>query len=122
MSSEGNRGKVPGDHLVNAAALQLGYGDYAEVICGAIRRAAERHPHGMKYIARSANSNIRTVESWAAKRSTPDGLHLLRLMATVPEVQSEVRRLAGMQADLDPAFERDFHQLIQTYQRIREGR
>lgn len=50
----------------------------------------------------------------------PDALHFLRLMATIPELQGEVRRLAGMESDIDPEFARDLTHAFQTYQRLSE--
>jgi DNA-binding transcriptional regulator YiaG len=119
MSDNRITGNIDGVHRVNARALNMGQYEFTEAICDAIRRAIELDPFGVKTIARAANANIRTVENWAAKRSTPDGLHLVRLMATVPEVQAEVRRLAAMDADLDPEFERDLARVLEGYQRLK---
>lgn len=122
MSADRTTRTVGGGQSVNALALRIDQFDFTDRICGAIREAASRSPSGVKLIARAANANTRTVENWLAKRSTPDGLHLVRLMATVPEVQAEVRRLAAMESDLDPSFERDLNALITAYQRIRTER
>lgn len=107
---------------MSALALSIGQYEFTDRICDALRQHVEGNASGVKSLARAANANVRTVENWLAKRSTPDGLHLVRLMATIPEVQAEVRRLAAMEADLDPNFERDMDALVRTYWRIKERR
>lgn len=102
---------------MNALAFRIGQDEFTQRICDAIRRSVAGDASGVKTIARHANANVRTVENWLAKRSTPHALHLVRMMAAMPEVQAEVRRLASMEADLDPEFERDLLTLIGTYQR-----
>lgn len=102
---------------MNALAFNIGQDEFTQRICDAIRRSVAGDASGVKTIAKHANANVRTVENWLAKRSTPHALHLVRMMAAMPEVQAEVRRLAAMEADLDPEFERDLLTLIGTYQR-----
>ena len=111
-----------GEFTVNAPALAIGQDEFTTAIGDAIRRAAARHPFGFKFIQRAANANSRTVENWAAKLSAPSGLYLVRLMATVPEVQAEVRRLAAMEADFDPEMQRDLLQLMQTTSRLMQAK
>lgn len=115
------QGKRSENERMTALALRIGQGEFTDRICDAIRRSVSHDPSGVKAVARAANANVRTVENWFAKRSTPAGLHLVRLMATMPEVQSEVRRLASMESDLDPAFERDFNTLVTSYMRLKGG-
>lgn len=119
MSSFSTTGKFAGGYNVNAVALSIGQAEYTDRIGGALRAAAQNHPDGLKGLARAANSNIRAVEAWIAKRSTPNGLHLLRLMATIPEVQAECRRLAAMEANLDPEFERELSSLFLIWTRMK---
>jgi hypothetical protein len=109
-----------GERIVTALALGIDQFEFTDCICDAIRQAVSRD--GVKHVARAANANLRTVENWANKRSTPDGLHLVRLMAMVPEVQAEVRRLAAMESDLHPELQRDMQQLFQTAARIMAAR
>lgn len=106
--------------MTAAPALTIDRFEYTETMSSAIKRATDRI--GLKGVARAASCNMRSVENWCQGVHTPNGLQLLRLMATVPEVQAEVRRLAAMEADLDPTFERDMDALMRTYWRIKERR
>lgn len=108
------------DHAMTALALEIGQNEYTEIVRDALRRAFGRERHAIKRLAGAANSNERTAKNWLEGKATPGGLHMLRLMATVPEFQAEVRRLTGMQADMDPEFERELHGLIRAYQRVRD--
>jgi hypothetical protein len=89
-------------------------GDYTAVICGAIRRHFDGTRDAAKACAVIANTNARTAKNWLNGVNPPDGLHLLRLAARIPELAGEVRRLTGMHADIDPEFERDFMKFQQS--------
>src|SRR6185437_3535959 len=105
-----------------ALAIDLGYTDYIDRIGEAVLRAAGRASGGLKEVARAANTNVRTLENLTQKVTGPNGLTLLKLMATVPEVQAEVRRVAGMEANLDPNFERDLNALFRTYNKLQSAK
>lgn len=102
----------------SSAALDLDYNTYVDRIGDATMLAAARMVGGVKALARHANTNERTIENIIQKRSGANGFTLLKLM-TIPEIQTEVRRLVGMEADLDPELERDLSQLITRYQRMK---
>ncbi len=40
-------------------------------------------------------------------------------MAAVPTFTAEVKRLAGIESNLEPAFERDLKALVDSYARLR---
>lgn len=121
MSFSRNDQNVRGGQRVNASVLQMKQGEFTETFGDLVGNLIARVPGGCKGFARLVNTNVRTVENWRNKRSTPTALNLLVMMATVPEVQAEVRRLTGMEADMDPMFERDLQQLFKTYQRVHGG-
>lgn len=106
--------------MPTALAFEIGQNEYTGLVRDALQRAFGRERHAIKRLATVANSNERTAKNWLEGRATPGGLHMLRLMATVPEFQAEVRRLTGMQSDMDPEFERELHDLFRAYQKVRE--
>jgi hypothetical protein len=67
-------------------------------------------------IAEIANVNERTAKNWYEGKCSPGLLSALRLMAHVPEYQGEMRRLAAMESDIDPNFERAMSEAITLFQ------
>jgi hypothetical protein len=105
------------DQQMTALALEIGQGEYTTIVRDSLRRAFGAERHAVKRLASVANSNERTAKNWLDGRATPGGLHLLRLMATVPGFQAEIRRLTGMAADCDPEIEREISDLFRVWQR-----
>lgn len=108
--------------LPDAPVFQINQGEYQKRITGALRLAFVNDRFPVKKIAELADANEATAKNWWEGKSTPLGLNLLRLMATVPELHAEVRRLMAMGSDLDPMFEREMSKLVATFQRIQRGR
>lgn len=100
--------------------FEINQGQYTERVRGALQMAFARFGHPVKQLARCADVNITTAKNWWEGKSTPQGLHLLRLFATVPELQAEVRRLTGMMADGDPEFDRALNDLLALHLRRRQ--
>lgn len=105
---------------MNRTALQIDQGEFTERIRSALVIEFGAHKDAVKLVARAADAGTRAAKNWLRGDNAPDGLHLMRLAQAVPRVGSEVRRLMGMQSDLDPEFERDLHALFQSYARIRK--
>lgn len=101
-----------------ARILEIGQGELTQTIAGALKRSFGQERAGVKRLAIIANTNTRTAENWLRGNNTPDALHLLRLIAQVPELQAEVRRLAGMESDLDPELERELSAVVTRFQRM----
>lgn len=114
----GNREKYGARTVTAALAFNIGQDEFTAAICGALRRAFGEERSAVKRVAQVANSNIRAAENWWSGKNPPNGLHLTRLVAMVPEVQAEFRRLAAMESDLDPEIERHILELHQTASRI----
>lgn len=106
---------------MNAPILTMDQFDYQRTVSGALKSAFGQERHGAKKLAGAAGTNVSTAKNWLDERSTPQGLHLLRLMATVPEMASAIRHLTAM-TDTDPEFARDFMRAMQTFQRVQEMR
>lgn len=104
-----------------APVMALSQNDLAERLGETLRRAFGEERHAVKRLARVTGASNRTAENWIRGENTPDAFHLLRLIATVPELASEVRRLTAM-TDADPEFARDFCRAMQTFQRVQEMR
>lgn len=96
-----------------ALALDLDQHDAAALLGSALRKAYGNERASAKVIAFRAKTNERTARNWLEGRCLPDFMNTLRLMATTPELRSEVARLTAMQMDLDPDAERAMSALAQ---------
>jgi hypothetical protein len=70
-----------------------------------------------KVIARVAGASPQAAKNWLAGDHPPSLTSFLRLLPHSPSLQAMVRRLAGMEADLDPDFQRELTALLQRYGR-----
>lgn len=59
----------------------------------------------------------KTAEAWWHGKNPPQCHHLINLARVIPELKGEVRRLLGMEQDLDPDFQREMTALMQRYRR-----
>lgn len=73
----------------------------------AMRAHVGNDKHAAKRLGRILECSPRTAENYLLGRTSPAGIYFLRAYASIPEFTAEVRRLTGMQASQDPAFERD---------------
>lgn len=105
-------------NLRSAPVHKFSNDDLAQVVSGVLKVAFADKKSGIKTIQKVANSNYRTAKNWWEGKNAPDGLNLLKLMAEVPELQAEVRRLVGMQNDLDPMFADAMTKAIRAYAQI----
>lgn len=105
----------------HAPVMALSQNDLASTIGETLRRVFGPERHASKKLAQITGASNRSAEKWIAGENAPDAFHLLRLMATVPEMASEIRRLTAM-TDGDPEFARDFMRAMQTFQRVQEMR
>lgn len=99
------------------SALNLDQHGMAGIVSEALRKAYGREKSAAKTIARAANTNERTARNWLEGRALPNFMSTLRLMATTPELRSEVARITAMQAELDPEAERAVSALVQLLAR-----
>jgi hypothetical protein len=101
----------------NVIALNMTQRDGEEAVARALQAAFGFGRKAARAIADCANCNEKTALGWLNGHSSPGFIHTLRLMATVPEFQAEVRRLAAMATDLDPELERDLSDFVSRIQR-----
>lgn len=100
------------------AVMALNNNEFASKVGGVLRSAYGDTKAAAKTIARIAGAGPKTAANWIAGDHAPGSLHLLRLMAQVPELQAEVRRLTGMELSIDPEFARDMQRTIETFRRM----
>jgi hypothetical protein len=104
-----------------APILTMDTGDTTEALLGAIRDHFDGSHSPVKRLARIANCNTRSAENWWHGKNLPDVVHFLRLMAQIPELAAEVRRLTGLREDADPEFEQALHKAMAIFMRRRGG-
>lgn len=94
---------------------------YQDTVLGVLRTKFGAVRHGAKLLAQAAGVTTETAKNWLSddQRATPQGFNLMRLMATVPELQSEMLRLMAIETTMPAEFERDFLRALQTYRRIK---
>lgn len=98
----------------------IGQNDLTGLVSLALHAAFGGRASPVKEIARAANANEKAAKDWWQGRTCPGALYFLRLIAAVPELQAEVRRLTGMHADLDPEFDRALQATLSLYTRVRD--
>jgi hypothetical protein len=108
-------------NLRSAPVHKFSNDDLAQVVSGVLKGAFADKKSGIKTIQKVANSNYRTAKNWWEGRNAPDGLNLLKLMAEVPELQAEVRRLTAMATDLDPHLDHAMGEVMRLYLQARKG-
>jgi len=91
------------------------------VVTSIIRQVFGAERHGAKRLSSAAGVTVETAKNWLREEqpTTPQGLHLLRLMATVPELQAEMLRLAAIETSMPAEFERAFVAALHSYRRIK---
>lgn len=100
-------------------ATKMDTNDLTEALYLALHRAFDGTDAPIKRIARIANSNERAAKDWWGGKNLPNAVHLLRLMAQVPEFAGEVRRLTGMEADLEPEFAAAFNEAMRAFSKLK---
>lgn len=70
-----------------------------------------------KVIAQAAGSSVKTAENWTSGATAPSLANFLRLLPHSPALQSMVKRVMGLEAELHPDFQRELVALMQRYAR-----
>lgn len=130
--SRSESGQVPylekGQGLVNAVATadrapiqDMDNSQFQGVVTSIIRRVFGAERHAAKRLSEAAGVTVETAKNWlkADVPTTPQGLHLMRLMATVPELQAEMLRLAAIQTTMPAEFEQAFLAAARVYRRVK---
>lgn len=130
--SRSESGQVPylekGQDLVSAVATadrapiqDMDNSQFQGVVTSIIRRVFGAERHAAKRLSEAAGVTVETAKNWlkADVPTTPQGLHLMRLMATVPELQAEMLRLAAIQTTMPAEFEQAFLAAARVYRRVK---
>lgn len=62
----------------------------------------------------------RAVKDWRAENTAMQVKNFLKLAQKSPSLKAYVRHLLQMETDMDPHFEREFVQLVQRFQKMKE--
>ena len=103
---------------VAAAADDLNTQFFTKLVRDALRQRFANSKAAAKEIVEITGGGVRTAEHWLAGRHCPDVANFFKLAQELPELQAEVRRILGMQTDMDPEFAQALNAFISTYQRI----
>lgn len=104
-----------------AEVHKLSSDDLGTIVASALQNAFGDEKSAIKRIMDVSKCNERAAKNWYQGKNAPNALFLLRLIATVPELQAEVRRLTAMESDLDPHFERAMSQAMELFTRLRRA-
>lgn len=94
---------------------------FQRVVTSIIRQVFGAERHAAKRLSEAAGVTVETAKNWlkADIPTTPQGLHLMRLMATVPELQAEMLRLTAIETTMPAEFEQAFLAAARVYRRIK---
>ena len=96
-----------------APVFDLDQFQYQSFVTTWLRREVANDRSPVKSAAQVAGAGLGTAKNWLNGTATPNGLHLARLRASYPRFDAELRRLEGMERDLDPMFQRALNEFIQ---------
>ena len=96
-----------------APIFELDQFQYQSFVTTWLRKEVANDRSPTKTLMRVAGAAHGTAKNWLQGTATPNGLHLARLRASYPQFNSELRKLEGMERDLDPMFERALNEFIQ---------
>lgn len=104
---------------MSAVAVAPIYGldqrQYQRTVNRTLRLVVSNERNAAKRIADIAGTTLHAAKNWLSDRCTPGAFHLARLRAAFPELDSELRRLEGMDAENDPAFARELADLMRRH-------
>lgn len=120
MKSLPRDGDTPG----RAEILDLDKSEVQDRIAGVLRGKYGEDAEGSEELGRDADAGAAGARNWTRKTggNMPGVYHFLRVMAVCPELQAEVRKLCGMEADIDPEFDRDMQRAMRAFQRWTDRR
>lgn len=85
---------------MTALALRhVGPREFTRVIASALRVITRGAKSPAKLLAEAANTNTRTATNWLSERTAPSIYHWACLEEAFPELQAEIRRARGLEAD-----------------------
>ncbi len=91
----------------------------AELCSLVVRNHYANHASPIKQFARDQDINEHTARNIYEGRNAPSFHTLLKMVATIPELASEVRRLTGLLEDLDPEFDRALSRVMQEFDKMK---
>ncbi len=98
-----------------APIYEIDQAQYRRTVSRTLRLAFSNERNPIKRLAEIAGATPHAAKNWLDNRCAPGAFHLSRLRASIPELDAEIRRLEVMEANHDPAFERELATLVQTY-------
>lgn len=90
----------------------------AEICSLVVREHYSQHASPIKQFARDVEINEHTARNIYEGRNAPNFLTALKMMAAIPAFAAEARRLIGMEANLDPAFNEALNRVMQEFQKM----
>ncbi len=111
----------PLHRTLSAPVARISRAELSAKIAETLQRHYAPFASAPKRIARDAGASPDAAENWLAGRNPPGPLQLLRLMAAVPPLAAEIRRLTAAEADGDPDFARDLAAVQRLAARLADG-
>lgn len=94
---------------------EIDQNQYRRTVTRNLRLAVSNERNAAKRIADIAGTTLHAAKNWLSDRCTPGAFHLARLRAAFPELDAELRRLEVMEAENNPAFQRELTALVFKY-------
>lgn len=102
-------------HAATAPIYGIDQAEYRQRVTGHLRLVFSNERHAAKRVAEIAGATVHAARNWLDDRCSPGGFHLSRLRAAIPELDAELRKLEGMDAENDPAFARELADLMRRH-------
>lgn len=102
-------------HAETAPIYGIDQAEYRQRVNGHLRLVFSNERNAAKRVAKIAGATVHAARNWLDDRCLPGGFHLSRLRAAIPELDAELRRLEGMDAENDPAFARELADLMRRH-------
>lgn len=106
---------------ITAPIYGIDQAEYRQRVTDHLRLVFSNERHAAKRVAEIAGATVHAARNWLDSRCAPGGFHLSRLRAAIPELDAELRRLEGMEADNDPMFARELADLMRRYNERQQG-
>lgn len=97
---------------------ELSARESAEICSLVVRGHYSQHASPIKQFARDVEINEHTARNIYEGRNAPNFLTTLKMIAAIPAFAAEARRLAGMEANLDPGFNEALNRVMQEFTKM----
>ncbi len=98
--------------LAHARVFDLDQFQYQTLVTDCLRKEAANDRSAAKSLAEAAGASPATAKNWLKGNSVPIGLHMSRLRARFPKLDTELAKIEGRIGEFEPEAERKLNELL----------